>query len=325
MLRNGWYRVKLCASDNHPVAISLPSLCFRMMVRFAPHPRFHWFAYHAPTWETKAQYRRDDGSDIPRILHQIRDGAAFVEISQWLASIGSSYVGPILNLPLDWFPKGVKSGRNEGLRPGDLIVQVTRPPLSDQRKARTHTRGIPQPATRKFGRVVSRSETELEKALHKAIRGGFLDHCSRDRVELCESMADRLDAEYPNLTAFSNVPFRTNINACFPRKWSKMQPLLREFCNPTAGYLIYIPSLEKPFAGISALIIWAQSGFDSLFWAWALRHVFSKELRNVVQFRKKQRFVMAVWDMPQMASRPTDLRAFKCCAENAKVLFRLTE
>ena len=106
--------------------------------------RFHWLSYYAAPWEMKEKFRKG-ALDVSRVLHQTRDAIAFVELSFGLTSIGFEYVGPILNLPEDLYESSVPLPEPvTDLRPGDLLVQVLRPGVDEERGKRIINKGTPQ-------------------------------------------------------------------------------------------------------------------------------------------------------------------------------------
>src|SRR5260221_2725324 len=84
-------------------------------------------------------------------LAKIRDGAAFSEVAAPLAKLGHEYGQIIYNPPYN--PKKPTNGREpfNFIKPDDLIVLTTRPPLDDSQHGDT--------------KLVRASRTHLEKQI----------------------------------------------------------------------------------------------------------------------------------------------------------------
>jgi hypothetical protein len=288
--------------------------------------RFHWFAYYASPWEMKESFRKGV-FDVSRVLHQTRDAMAFAELSLNLSSIGYFYVGPILNLPTDIFENSVAPEPIVDLHRGDLIVQVMRPPLNEERISQIIGKGTPKQHERFVGRVISRSELDLERAVATALKRHFLAHCSRDAVDLKNELKTDLGAALSantRLNRYVSVDFRPNNSACYKRSWCIEHKLEPAYRGCTAGYVAFIPGLPKPFAGVSALIAWGQAGFETLFLTWVLRHTFTNMIQRILRSRKQFHFVMAEWTVPKLHARPTSLHAFQEAQSELRILFHAT-
>lgn len=285
----------------------------------SPKPRFHWLAYYASPWEMKESFRKGT-LDVARVLHQTRDSMAFADFAFALASIGYEYVGPILNVPVELY-KGLVPDPEPvaDLRPGDLLVQVLRPGVGEERTMRAD--GV------KVGHVIPRSNLDLECAIRAALESHFLKYCSRDAVFLrteCRTDLGTLLSANAALNRYVRVHFRSKNSACYSQSWCNVQINRSDvpaFARRTAGYLAYIPDLSGPFTGVSVLLLWGQAGFETMFVAWAIRHRFVDILRQIKKHREQFHFVMAEWTVPKLHTRPTSLRAFEDGQAEEHLLF----
>lgn len=289
--------------------------------------RFHWFTYYAPPWEMKESFRKGI-FDFSRVLHQTRDGTAFAELSRGFPSNEYEYVGPIFNLPADLFPNSRPRESMTGLRHGDLIVQVTRPPLDEERFEQAYSERTADKRVRSRGRVISRSDLHLERALITALKLHFLARCSRNAVDLRTrektDLGSVLLTAGTDLSRYASVDFRTNNSACYKPSWCIEHKLKQEFRDRTAGYLSFVPDLSGRFAGVSALIVWGQGGFETLFFAWALRHKFIEIVLPMLSEPKQFHFLMAEWTVPKLPPRPTSLQPFEEIQTEPHILFHAT-
>src|SRR5436305_12890145 len=128
-------------------------------------PRFFRFSYHAP--------KEEDRQLRP---HQVRDGAAFAELTARLYSNGYDYGGLLLNYPADDLQQTVQIDTSF-LRPDDLLVLTTRPPLDDE-KHRDH-------------KQLKRSHTSLEEQIFETLRRYF-EICARSHIRLSRLVAEQL-------------------------------------------------------------------------------------------------------------------------------------
>jgi len=259
--------------------------------------RVYWFSYHAAPWEAKAQYRKGP-RDYSDFIHQVRDGAAFAEVLSILLNSGYEYGGLLLNLPREGFPKGSFS-KPEALPPfssRDLIVMVTRPPLSDSpRKQRV--------------RSIERSDIPLEKTIFKVIRKYFFSYCSRFRVTLTRGLQNTMSLLPAEQRVWKDVIFQQKGSAHFHERWVKKQNLKRNSKGHTAGYLLYFPHLS--YDGPALLVVFGLSGSSTLQWANAIRQHFSPLLRTILNGRQG-RIILARLELAKIPTRPTSLE--RCCS-----------
>ena len=225
-----------------------------------------WFAYHAPVWETKAGsiYRE---TDFSRSLHQVRDGAAFCELLPVLLN-KYRWGGTLLNLPASAFPRGPEPEpvKNE-FCDADMLVCVTRPPLSDPDEDQLQK--------------IDRSGTDLEKALLSVVKDHFLKVCSRTEVKLVreiESASVGSPAE-----SRIHLKFRPKRSACYDRNWP-IVGLKKAAYDRTAGYVFYVPHFLFKGAHPSLFVAFGLAGVETLFLSLALAGRFRHTLSDLCGF-----------------------------------------
>jgi hypothetical protein len=274
-------------------------------------PRFHWFAYYASPWEMKEFFRKGE-FDVSRVIHQTRDTMAFAELASALASLGCRYGGPILNLPEDLYKKKPQAPEPlSDLKSGDLLVQVTRPPLQENYIPRAIHKGTSKERQVNVGPVVPKSGLDLERAIADALQEHFLVSCTREGIDLSPGLVALLHASRRH-RRYGSVDFRSKNSACYKPSWVRENKLGDKFLQRTAGYIAFIPNLPGEFSSQSGLIVWAQAGYEALYLAWSLRHKFMTCLRQIIRDHPKQfHFAMVEWTVPHLHARPTGLQAFK--------------
>jgi hypothetical protein len=150
-------------------------------------PQVLWFSYHAPTLQAKAISRyKGDLIDYSRSLHNLRDGGPFAYLLPVLLDIdGLEWGGLMLNLPANDFPPESRTAWLPSIQPLDLLVCVTRPPLSDHKEAAQRRA---QGARARPTRIIQRSDTELERCVFRTLERFFLKYCSTSRIQLAAQM-----------------------------------------------------------------------------------------------------------------------------------------
>jgi hypothetical protein len=121
--------------------------------------KFYRFAY----------YSTPEKKDRDLLLHQLRDGDATLELSEVLRELGYVYGGLLLNYPGS--PNKRRQVNTDFLKPSDILVLNTRPPLDDSDRRR-----------------VCPSYTDLEERVFAALRGSFFAECSRTQIRLHPSL-----------------------------------------------------------------------------------------------------------------------------------------
>lgn len=237
------------------------------MVKTNPpsHQRFFRFSYLRPY-----------SAGLPHI-HELRDGDAFAELAVLLAADGLQYGGLVLNY------LGAQLSLNSAdIRPSDLIVLTTRPPLDDDRELH-----------RLF---IERTDSDLEKEIFAALRR-FFRVCSRPRIMLTEEFASQLKQKNRG-----NIVFRVHGPACYselrvPYSKSKQSKPVYKGPAKTAAFFIRTQIGEQ---GPGLLVAFSLDGPATLAWCHLLRTTFSDLLTS-------DRFVMAEITFPSFPARPGSL------------------
>ena len=262
-------------------------------------PRLLWFSYHASTVQAKAVSRyKSNRIDYSRSLHNVRDGGPFAYLMSVLLGVGGlEWGGLLLNLPEKDF-SGEPPAMPASIRPADLVVCPTRPPLSDQREA--EIRRAQKGPKAKSARIIDRSGTELEERVFRTVERFFLKYCSRSKIQLTDPLSRVFGDDGSN-----ELQFMQNDSASFARKWARQRGLTGP--ELTAGFVLFCPKL---LGGDGRLLcLWGMGGTESLF----LSHAFSanptlrEKLRGVVG-SPDLHFMMLEWPSNLSApSRPTSL------------------
>lgn len=240
-------------------------------------PRIHPMTY--------AVCRKD--SKRPLQIHHRRDAAAALEILMSLYDLGYRRGEQIIaQPPLD--PKTadprerLKVDRS-GLRPGDLILQTTRPPLHDANEGAM--------------KQVERVYTDLEDDVFAAWRGVF-EHCKRPLVALqagpCRHMAPGFET-------------RANMNFCQRKKGAPYTYLRSRLGkrrekqavhDRTAAFFLRVDELWRGGPGLVGAF--AMDGIANMVWAWHLGRDFAFLL-------EKPGFAIVEMTIGEVPERPTDL------------------
>jgi hypothetical protein len=220
---------------------------------------------------------RDDRELLP---HQTRDAEASLFLQPVLCARGFRYAGPILNYPAgrgDW--DTLAATDDSFLRPDDLLVLTTRPPLDDLADGVRHR--------------VHRSCTTLEEKLFDCFRR-HLPHCSRARVKVSDTHA----RASPEVARMHNVQFRQNRGSAIDAfltfasgRWER--PLAGSAT--TMAYLIFEPHAWDNGPGV--LACFGMCGTATLVWNFLLATRHSPLLATVP-------FVMAELIEPARPIRP---------------------
>jgi hypothetical protein len=147
---------------------------------------------------------------------KIRDGAAFSEITAPLAKLGYEY-GEILWNPPFRRRKYKKVGKEhyQFIKPEDLVVLTTRPPLSDDThgdkkkmlRSCTHLEDQIFKACKKYFRVCARSHVEIRKSICGNFDKGYLEfhqHKGYGTPACARTMEERLLPSNEHATSASN-------------------------------------------------------------------------------------------------------------------------
>jgi hypothetical protein len=238
--------------------------------------RAHTFAFLMPP--------RDATRDVRAF--QLRDLAAALELHGALGTRGYAVGETLLNHPPpgpDRGPQALLPMQLDRLGTSDLVVTVTRPPLSD----RSHG----------DAKQVRRGWTALEGRILE-LWGRYLDVIARSHVRF----EDRWRAALPpGLEDRRDMVFRTRegafykrLNACDGRPARAVPSAPR-----TAAFLLRESCIWPN--GPDYLGIFGMDGTSTLLWAWQLRNVVSDLL-------DEQGLTMVELKGGELPERPTDLR-----------------
>jgi hypothetical protein len=222
----------------------------------SPHS-YHWLAYY---------YGLRSGRRLKP--HHVRDGAAFAELSVPLARLGLSYGRLVPNGPptpeeYSAHQAALDADSDGGhrliedvarytqidesfLKPGDMLVVPTRPPMNDifhGDKVRS------QPGF-----------TSIEQKIFRACRP-YLQVCSRAHIRLSLLAADRLPDAFANR---ADVTFCQSKEPWY-RKLARLDGGGRRAKLPgqTAGYVLYLSALES-LRGAGLLVVFGMGGTQTL-------------------------------------------------------------
>lgn len=237
---------------------------------------------------TYALSRKDN--DRPLRPFMRRDGLASQLLLGALARLGYAYSEPILNQPplerpKDPFKEPLFPVDLSFVRPGDLILQVTRPPIHD-----LHDDSMKQ---------VERGYTDLEQRLFELWTPHFLAHCSREQIFLAPEQAGLLRQGYRD---HGCMVFMQK-GDCAPLLSVKPEPHthFRHFSgsNKTVVFLLNVPRLWK--GGPGYVGAFGMTGVTTLVWAYRLSH----DLRALLA---RPGFYMYELECGTVPERATNLR-----------------
>lgn len=229
-------------------------------------------------------------SDRPLRPFQRRDGLASQLLLGALARLGYAYGEPLLNQPpveppRDPFSEPLLPLNLSFVRPGDLILQVTRPPIHD-----LHDDSMKQ---------VERGYTDLEQRLFELWTPHYLAHCSRQQIYLAPEMACQLRQGYHD---HGCMVFMQK-GDCAPLLRAKREPRLsfRHFSgsNKTAVFLLNQPELWK--GGPGYIGAFGMTGVTTMIWAYRL----ARDLQSLLT---RPGFYVYELECGAVPERATDLR-----------------
>lgn len=215
--------------------------------------------------------------------HQLRDADAFVELAAVLQSIGYIYGGLILNTPA---PVSSSHVDTSFLKPCDLLVSTTRPPLDDEVGGDKRT--------------VKRSHTPLEEQVFAAVRGCF-EVCTRSHVKLSKFLAFQLGDSVRNK---GEIQFRQYAGASYMayKRYEDFRWETLAHSSETAAYLVCTSRLWKN--GPRLLNTFGMGGLESLIWTYLLRKKYWHELKIDVNI---PRFIMVEMTERDIPNSPSTL------------------
>jgi hypothetical protein len=238
--------------------------------------RFFRIAYSNPTYDNK----------LPR-LHQVRDGAAFCELSASLIKSGLEY-GTVIH----FYPNHkIHANAFRFLDSSNtLLVQTTRPPFKDSHG------NIKNKSTDKDKRVIARSEHTLEEAIFTAIKP-FFSWVSRYFVELSPTLADRLPDKRRDM---ANLEFSSYLKGRIKSKAFSNDPHTHRRRVPKSeqhavGYLVHVPKMEGFQCGL--ILSFSMGGYENLLWNRLVR-------LNKRGWLEKPVFVFAELKLPEEPEQP---------------------
>lgn len=208
-----------------------------------------------------------------------RDGAAFSEISAPLGKLGYEYGNIVFNSPLA--PKQDKNFGHEHfnfIKPDDLVVLTTRPPLDDCRHGdKKHLDG---------------SYTHLEEQVFAEFRK-YLAICARSHVQLTSSIGANFDKA--DLVFYQHKSARLKSFKRLDEFRSKKTP---EDSEIAIGFFLRTPSI--PIYGCGLLACFGMGGWETLIWNRIVRTQFSNWVN-------RPSFVVGQFDMKGLPHRPPTL------------------
>jgi hypothetical protein len=229
---------------------------------------YHRFAYSMPL----------RGREEPQPF-KIRDGAAFSEVTAPLAKLGYEYGEMLWNPPFRK-RRHKKVGRDQYqfIKPSDVVVLTTRPPLSDG----------------SYGdkKRMLRSCTHLEDQIFKAVRK-YLSVCARSNVEIRKKICGRLEKgclafhqhKGAHLKHFRRVDFH------------KVK-LAAKGSHTAVCFFLHVKSI--PEYGCGLVVSFGMGGWETLIWNRIVR-------KQHPDWLKHPCFVVGEFDMNGLPSRPANL------------------
>ena len=236
----------------------------------------------------------------PLKLFQLRDTAAALELIPALQELGFEYGDPILNYPPSDGAQdpSAKNGLLEVdlsfVRPGDLIMLTTRPPLHD--------------LVHGDRKQIRRGYTDLEERVF-AVWRQYLEVCARSHVQLTKPLCREVRQGFESRRdmAFSEgimAPYR-ELNALDGSRRRRPPP------RRTAAFLLRVDSMWEGGPGL--LGAFGMDGTSTMVWAYRLA-------RDHSELLAEPGFVMAELEGPPVPPRPSNLRwAMEC---NIEIILR---
>ncbi len=192
-------------------------------------------------------------------IFQLRDGFAFPKLHQRLYDLGYEYDSPISFYPYRGKESDEEFRKAENfafLRPTDLLVLTTRPPMDDQE---TQDR-----------KQIPASHNDLEDAIFADLRAYFA-HCSRSSVSLSKELVDHYCATHG--TSLKNVCARFSFRQTHGAHVTSVGTLAEgEFAVPapsgsykSVAFFVHLPSIRN--YGCRFISSFGISGNDTLAWS----------------------------------------------------------
>lgn len=230
------------------------------------------------------------GGGRPKLNKQ-RDGDAFIELAPILATENCRYGGIILNSPppgldVSNLPEKPIKVNHSFLKPTDLLVLTTRPPLDDENK--------------RDKKIIYCSHTDLEAKVFKTVRPYF-GISTRSNIQLSEEIARELPSRYAKR---ANITFRQNQGAYYTsyRQLGSLKWFMPELPPRTAAYLL-IPR-KRHQRHPQVLCSFGMGGTETLIWSYLLRKRYWAELELDLD---SPRFVMVEMFTKEVPESPLTL------------------
>jgi hypothetical protein len=229
---------------------------------------YHRFAYSTPVRP----------GDIAK-PSKIRDGGAFSEITAPLGKLGYEYGTILFNSPFD--PKKDKKLGHEHfkfIKPDDLIVLTTRPPLDDQNHGDK--------------KRVDESSTHLEEQVFAEFRK-YLAICARSHVQLTPAVGANFERFDLKFYQHKNARLKS-----FRRHRESRSIKIPEDSEFAIGFFLRTASI--PVYGCGLLACFGMGGWETLIWNRIVRTRFP-------DWVSRPSFVIAQFDMKGLPDHPPTL------------------
>ena len=230
--------------------------------------QFHRFAYSMPL-------RSGEEPNISKI----RDGAAFTEVTVPLAKHGYEYGRFIFNPPFNPRRSGELGKEHfHFIRPDDLVVLTTRPPLDDLRHGDK--------------KLVRQSRTHLEKQIFAECRKYFAV-CARSHVRLTEAVAAKFkqaDLVFHSYKS-ARLKYFQRLDALRPKNVSKKSELAIGF---------FLRAKAIPEYGCGLLASFGMGGRETLIWNRIVRTRFPEWVNRCA-------FIVAEMNLARTPATPATL------------------
>ena len=211
-------------------------------------------------------------------IHKVRDALAILEVAPLLQGLGYVYRGAILNIPFGVRSRLDRISRLRAADPpvgaNDLIVQLTRPPLSEGGK-----------------RQIAPSKCRVETAILDAL-GGHLERCTRSQVFLSQALAPVNNVSEAVAAPFRSVEFFVSAGGRV-----KHFGFLTSLPTPPAderlsiGYLLSVPAIGD--SGARLLCGWGAGGTETLWFCHLLRTRYSRYVGEALASQEAR-----MWTVP---------------------------
>lgn len=208
-----------------------------------------------------------------------RDGAAFSELTAPLGKLGYEFGNILFNSPMD--PRQDKNFGPEYftfIKPDDLLVLTTRPPLDDRRHGdKKH---------------LDESYTHLEEQVFAEVRK-YLAICARSHVQLSPTVGTNFDKA--DLVFYQHKSARLKSYKRLDEFRPKTTPDDSEIA---IGFFLRTPSI--PVYGCGLLACFGMGGWETLIWNRIVRTRFA-------DWVNRPSFVIGQFDMKGLSPKPPTL------------------